>query len=327
MASYILRRILGAIPLIFGLLTITFFIIRLAPGDPTSMFIDPNIDPHTAEQLKENFGLNDPLPIQYGKWLGVLPPFQGVLEGEFGVSFSKQRPVFEIISEALVNTLILTSVALILDLLIGVSFGIISALRRGDKLDHVITLGSLFIYSMPHFWFALMLILIFSLGLGWLPASQMHSVNADQLSAVEYFWDLVKHMIMPVCVLGIASAASTVRYMRSSMLEVIRQDYIRTARAKGLSERNVIWKHALRNALLPLITIIGLSFPFLLSGAVITEVIFAWPGMGRVTIDAIFSRDYPLIIANTFVAGTMVIGGNLLADVLYAVADPRVRLK
>jgi peptide/nickel transport system permease protein len=134
-------------------------------------------------------------------------------------------------------------------------------------------------------------------------------------------------MIMPVCVLGIASAASTVRYTRSSMLEVIRQDYIRTARAKGLSERNVIWKHALRNAMLPLITIIGLSFPFLLSGAVITEVIFAWPGMGRVTIDAIFSRDYPLIIANTFVAGTMVIGGNLLADVLYAVADPRVRLK
>jgi peptide/nickel transport system permease protein len=194
-------------------------------------------------------------------------------------------------------------------------------------MDHALTLGSLFIYSMPHFWLALMLILIFSLGLGWLPASQMHSVNASGLTAVEYFMDLLKHMIMPVFVLGIASAASTVRYMRSSMLEVIRQDYIRTARAKGLSERKVIWKHALRNALLPLITIIGLSFPFLLSGAVITEVVFAWPGMGRVTIDAIFSRDYPLIIANTFVAGIMVIGGNLLADVLYAAADPRVRLK
>jgi peptide/nickel transport system permease protein len=155
----------------------------------------------------------------------------------------------------------------------------------------------------------------------------MHSVNASGLSATEYFLDLLKHMVMPVFVLGIASAASTVRYMRSSMLEVIRQDYIRTARAKGLSEKKVIWKHALRNALLPLITIIGLSFPFLLSGAVITEVVFAWPGMGRVTIDAIFSRDYPLIIANTFIAGIMVIGGNLLADVLYAAADPRVRLK
>ncbi|KAB2880151.1 ABC transporter permease [bacterium] len=327
MITYIFRRILTAIPLIFGLLTITFFIVRLSPGDPTSMFIDPNIDPRAAEQLKENFGLNDPLPIQYGKWLGILPPFQGVLEGEFGISFSKQRPVFEIISEALVNTLILTTSALILDLLIGISLGIVSALRRGDKVDHAVTLGSLFFYSMPHFWLALMLILIFSLALGWLPASQMHSVNAEQLSPLAYFWDFVKHMIMPVCVLGIASAASTVRYTRSSMLEVIRQDYIRTARAKGLSERSVIWKHAFRNAMLPLITIIGLSFPFLLSGAVITEVIFAWPGMGRVTIDAIFSRDYPLIIANTFVAGTMVIGGNLLADVLYAVADPRVRLK
>jgi peptide/nickel transport system permease protein len=326
MTTYILRRILGAIPLIFGLLTITFFIVRLAPGDPTSMFIDPNIDSRTAEQLKENFGLNDPLPIQYGKWLGVLPPFHGVLEGEFGVSFSKQRPVFEIISEALINTLILTIISLIVDMLVGVPIGIFSALRRGEKLDHALTMGSLFVYSMPHFWLALMLILIFSLGLGWLPASQMHTVNAEDLSAVEYFFDLVKHMIMPVCVLGIASAASTVRYMRSSMLEVIRQDYIRTARAKGLSEQKVIWKHALRNALLPLITIIGLSFPFLLSGAVITEVIFAWPGMGRVTIDAIFSRDYPLIIANTFVAGIVVIGGNLLADILYAVADPRVRL-
>ena len=291
------------------------------------MFIDPNIDPRTAEQLRENFGLNDPLPVQYGKWLGILPPFRGVLEGQFGVSFSKQRPVFEIISEALVNTLILTTFALILDILIGVPLGIFSALKRGEKMDHALTIGSLFIYSMPHFWLALMLILIFSLGLGWFPASQMHSVNAAGLSTAEYFLDLLKHMVMPVFVLGIASAASTVRYMRSSMLEVIRQDYIRTARAKGLSERRVIWKHALRNALLPLITIIGLSFPFLLSGAVITEVVFAWPGMGRVTIDAIFSRDYPLIIANTFVAGIMVIGGNLLADVLYAVADPRVRLK
>lgn len=327
MVSYIIQRILGAVPLIFGLLTITFFIIRLAPGDPTSMFIDPNIDPRTAEQLKENFGLNDPLPIQYGKWLGVLPPFNGIIEGEFGVSFSKQRPVFEIISDALVNTLILTSVALLLDLLIGVTLGIYSALHRGDQLDQAITVGSLFIYSMPHFWLALILILIFSLGLGWLPASQMHSVNAEQLSIIEYFWDLIRHTVMPVCVLGIASAASTVRYVRSSMLEVIQQDYIRTARAKGLNERSVIWKHALRNALLPLITIIGLSFPFLLSGAVITEVIFAWPGMGRVTIDAIFSRDYPLIIANTFVAGIVVIAGNLLADVMYAVADPRVRIK
>ncbi len=327
MIAYIVKRTLGAVPLVFGLLTLTFFMVRLAPGDPTSMFIDPNIDPRSAEQLRENFGLNDPLPIQYGKWLGVLPPFKGVLEGEFGISFSRQRPVFEIISEALTNTLILTISALFLDLLIGVPLGIFSALRRGRILDRAMTMAGLFLYSTPHFWLSLMLILLFSLTLGWLPASQMHSVNADELSAFAYLMDLLKHLIMPVCVLGVASAASTVRYVRSSMLEVIRQDYIRTARAKGLGETAVVWKHAWRNALLPLITVIGLSFPFLLSGAVITEVVFAWPGMGRVTIDAIFSRDYPLIIANTFVAGLMVIGGNLVADILYAVADPRVRLK
>jgi peptide/nickel transport system permease protein len=327
MAGYIFKRCLGAIPLVFGLLTVTFFIIRLAPGDPTSMFIDPNIDPASAEQLRENFGLNDPLPVQYGKWLGVLPPFRGVLEGEFGISFSRQRPVFEVLSGAVVNTLILTITALLVDLLVGVPLGIYSALNRGKKMDKALTMVSLFVYSMPHFWLSLVLILIFSLSLGWLPASQMHAVGADELPSMAYALDLLKHMIMPVFVLGIASAASTVRYMRSSMLEVIRQDYVRTARAKGLSEKTVIWKHALRNALLPLITIIGLSFPFLLSGAVITEAIFAWPGMGRVTIDAIFSRDYPLIIANTFVAGLMVIAGNLLADVMYAVADPRVRLK
>ncbi len=327
MLLFIFRRLLNAIPLIFGLLTVTFFIIHLAPGDPTAMFIDPSVDARAAEQLKANFGLNDPLPVQYGKWMGVLPPFRGVLEGDFGISFSKQRPVFDIISETVVNTLILTVTALVLDLIIGVSVGIFSALRRGRKVDQLVTLSTLFVYSMPHFWLALMLILIFSLGLGWLPASQMHSVNADQLPPLEYFVDVIRHLLMPVFVLGIASAASTARYMRGSMLEVIGQDYIRTARAKGLSERSVIWKHALRNALLPLITIIGLSFPYVLSGAVITEVIFAWPGMGRVTMDAIFARDYPLIIANTFVAGTMVIFGNLLADILYAVADPRVNVK
>lgn len=327
MIGYILKRLAGAVPLIFGLLTLTFFLIRLAPGDPTAMYIDPNIDPDAADRMRENLGLNDPLMVQYGKWLGIIPPFEGVLQGEFGISFSKHRPVFDIVLESTGNTLLLTGVALGVDLAMGVLIGIIAALNREKNTDRIITIGSLFFYSMPHFWLALMLILIFSLGLGWLPASQMHSVNADQLSASGYIWDAILHMVMPVFVLGIASAASTVRYVRSSMLEVIRQDYIRTARAKGLSERKVIFRHALRNALLPLITIVGLSFPFLLSGAVITEVIFAWPGMGRVTVDAIFARDYPLIIANTLVAGAMVIAGNLISDLLYAWADPRIKLR
>lgn len=303
----------------------TFFLIRLAPGDPTALFIDPSIDPQAAAQLKENLGLNDPLPVQYGKWLGVIPPFEGLLQGELGISFSKQMPVAEVISEALINTLILTVAALMVDILVGVGLGVISALRRGTAFDRITTMIGLFFYSMPHFWLALVLIMVFSLFLGWFPASQMHSIGYE----VWPFWtrvqDLLAHMALPVFVLGIASAASTIRYVRSSMLEVLQQDYIRTARAKGLPESLVIWKHGLRNALLPLITIIGLSFPFLLAGAVVTEVIFAWPGMGRVIIDAIFARDYPLIIANTMMAGVLVITGNLLADIFYAVADPRAR--
>ncbi len=326
MAIYLIRRTLQAVPLLWGLLTVTFFLIRLAPGDPATFYLDPSIDPSAADQLRKNLGLDEPILVQYGKWLGVMPPFEGVLQGQFGVSFSRHEPVLSILAEAARNTIILTGLALMVDLLIGISLGIVSALKRGRWLDKTISVVGLFFYSMPNFWLGLMLILIFSLWLGWLPASQMHSIGAERLSAFEYVQDFIAHMIMPVFVLGIASAASTVRYMRSSMLEVLNQDYIRTARAKGLSERRVIGQHALKNALLPIITVVGLSFPFLLSGAVITEVVFAWPGMGRVTVDAIFARDYPLIIGCTLMAGILVIVGNLFSDVMYAVADPRVRL-
>jgi peptide/nickel transport system permease protein len=327
MIGYIVRRSLVAIPLLFGLLTMTFFLIRLAPGDPATFFLDPSIDPSAADQLRKNLGLDDPLPVQYGKWLGVLPPFEGVLQGEFGTSFSRHQPVVSILSEAAWNTLILTMAALIVDLVVGILLGIVSALKRGQWIDRTISVIGLFFYSMPNFWLGLMLILIFSLWLGWLPASQMSSIGAERLGTMAYLQDRIAHMIMPVFVLGIASAASTVRYMRSSMLEVLNQDYIRTARAKGLKERDVIRRHAFRNALMPIITVVGLSFPFLLSGAVVTEVVFAWPGMGRVTVDAIFARDYPLIIGCTMMAGMMVIAGNLLSDILYAMADPRVRLR
>jgi len=326
MVGYILRRTLIALPLLLGLLTITFFLIRLAPGDPATFYLDPSIDPSAADQLRKNLGLDEPLLVQYGKWLGVISPFEGVLQGQFGTSFSRHEPVVAIIREAAWNTVVLTGAALLVDLLVGISLGIVSALRRGRWIDKTISVVGLFFYSMPNFWLGLMLILIFSLWLGWLPASQMHSIGAARLGTFEYIQDFIAHMIMPVFVLGIASAASTVRYMRSSMLEVLNQDYIRTARAKGLSELRVIGIHALKNALLPIITVVGLSFPFLLSGAVITEVVFAWPGMGRVTVDAIFTRDYPLIIGCTMTAGVMVIIGNLFSDVMYAVADPRVRL-
>jgi peptide/nickel transport system permease protein len=211
------------------------------------------------------------------------------------------------------------------NLLIGVILGTLSALYKDRLLDRLIRRLMLVIYSMPGFWLSLMLILLISLRLDLLPASQISSPNADLLSWPEQILDILRHMILPVFVLGVGSATATGRYMRASMLDVIGQDYIRTARAKGLSEFRVFGKHAMRNAIIPIITISGLSLPALLSGAVIVETVFSWHGMGYLTIEAIFSRDYPLIIATTFIAGVMVIVGNLLADVSYALVDPRIR--
>lgn len=310
---------MSAIPLLFGLLTFTFFIIRLAPGDPVSLYIQADVDPMYAENLRNALGLNDGLPVQYVKWV------KSMITGELGSSFSKHAQVSSILAETLPNTLLLTFFALVFNFMIGIALGVMSALKRGTVTDHVMNITSLFVYSMPEFWLGLMLILGVSLHLDLLPASGMHSPMARFLSPLDYFWDLIQHMILPVFVLGVASAAATGRYMRGSLLEVINQDYIRTARAKGLSEFLVIGKHALRNALIPIITLLGLSLPFLLGGAVIVETVFAWPGMGKLTVDAIFARDYPLIIGCTLVSGVMVIVGNLLADILYAVVDPRIR--
>lgn len=318
---YILKRVASAVPLLFGLLTITFFVIRIAPGDPTSFYIESDADPKVARHLRASLGLDDPLPVQYVKWL------RNMVTGDFGMSFIKHRPVNDVLRETIPNTLLLTSFALLINISLGILIGVLSALKRGTRFDHLIRVFALFLYSIPEFWLGLMLILGVSLYLDLLPASQMYSPGADVLPFIDRMFDLAKHMILPVFVLGIASASATGRYTRGSLLDVINQDYTRTARAKGLSEFTIIRRHALRNAIIPLITIIGLSIPFLLGGAVIVETVFAWPGMGYLTYEAIFARDYPLIIATTFIAGVMVIAGNLLADILYAVADPRIRMK
>jgi peptide/nickel transport system permease protein len=316
---YVIRRILVSIPLVWALATLTFFIIRMAPGDPLSIYYNPEIDPEVMETIKVRLGLDQPLHIQYVKWLGSLA------RGELGMSFSHHRPVADILRETIPNTLILTVWALLLDLVAGVVIGVISAVRQYSWVDNTITVGALFIYSMPGFWLGLMLIILLSLKLGLLPVSGMESVSAEFLPFWARQWDRFLHVLMPVFVLGIASAASVARYMRGSLLEVIRQDYTRTARAKGLTERAVIFKHALPNALIPIITLLGLYLPFLMSGAVVTETIFAWPGMGRMTIGAIFARDYPIVMAANLIAGIMVVMGNLLADVLYGIVDPRIR--
>jgi peptide/nickel transport system permease protein len=345
--GYLARRLIGSIPLVLGILTLIFFIIHLAPGDPTARYFSPNVSPEVIEQMRRNLGLDQPLHIQYFKWMGSF------LTGDFGYSFGQMRPITDILlptgcvslglglfslplppcsdGGVMWNTLQLTFLSLVIIFGLGMLIGIFQAVRQYKTSDNVLTFFALFFYSMPGFWFALMLILLFSLKAsqwGWpvvFPASQMTSVGYEFMSTGEQARDRFMHLLLPAIALGVGSAAGVARYMRASMLEVIRQDYIRTARAKGLSERVVIFKHGLRNALIPIITLFGLTLPYLFGGAVLIETIFAWPGMGRLIVEAIFQRDYPLVMATSFVTAVLVILGNLLADVLYAVADPRIR--
>ncbi len=325
MFRYLVRRLLGAVPLILGILTLIFFVMHLAPGDPMARYFDPNISPEVIEQMRINLGLDQPLHIQYYRWI------TSFLKGDFGYSISQMRPISDILPGVIWNTLQLTVATLFITFLLGMIIGVIQAVRQYSRLDNALTFGALFFYSMPSFWFGLMLVLIFSLTasqMGWplaLPASGITSVGYDLMSTGEKIQDRLLHIILPATALSIGGAASIARYMRSSMLEVIHQDYIRTARAKGLSEWTVIFRHALRNALIPIITLFGLSLPYLLSGAVLVEIVFAWPGMGRLSVDAIFQRDYPLVMATSFIFATMVVAGNLVADLLYAAVDPRIR--
>jgi peptide/nickel transport system permease protein len=325
MGAFILRRLIGAIPLLLGIATIIFFVLNLAPGDPTSFYFNPNVPPEIIEQMRRNLGLDQPLYIQYFKWL------TSFFRGDFGYSLAQSRPVADIVFEALPNTLMLTGTALVLVFVIGMFIGVLQAVRQYSIFDSTSSVISLFFYSMPSFWLALMLVLIFSLKAhqwGWpiaLPATGITSVDYEFMNAGEQIRDRISHLILPVGTLTLALAAGVARYMRGQMLEVIRQDYIRTARAKGLTERTVIMKHALRNSMLPVITLLGLYLPFLFSGTIFIEVIFAWPGMGRIIYEAIFQRDYPLVMATSFIFAVIVIVGNLIADVLYAVADPRIR--
>lgn len=320
MTGYILKRTLQAIPILLGASTLIFFLMHAAPGDPTSIYIRPDIDPAVIEQMRKNLGLDQPVHVQYVRWLSSFA------QGDFGFSFSQKRPIIDIIKDTLPNTLLLSGVALVVIFVVGVLIGTIQAVRQYSWVDNVATVGAFFFYSMPSFWFGLMLILLLSYKFQLLPASQMTSVNFEFLPAGEQWMDRLKHLLMPAVALGIGSAASVARYMRSGMLEQIRQDYVRTARAKGLSERVVIFKHAMRNALIPVVTLLGLTLPFLVGGAVLIETIFAWPGMGRLIVTAIFQRDYPVVLAIAFVSSIMVILGSLIADILYSVVDPRVRV-
>ena len=326
MTRYLLRRVLGAIPLVLGVATIVFFLVNLAPGDPTNLLITPGMRAEVIEQMRANFGLDEPVHVRYVKWVGAL------LQGDFGYSFSHNRPVIAVIGDMLPNTLLLSGLALAVAFVVGILLGIVQAVRQYSATDSVLSVVALFFYSMPSFWLALMLILTFSLyarnAWDWpifFPASGRVSVDHAFLTPWEQLKDRVMHLVLPVTSLSAVLAAGVARYMRGSMLEVVRQDYVRTARAKGLAERRVVFKHALRNALIPVITLLGLYLPALFSGTVFIEYVFAWPGMGKTIFDAISTRDYPLVMACSFIFAAMVVAGNLVADVLYAVVDPRIR--
>ena len=322
MVRFIIKRILLAIPLLFGIVTLIFIVIHIAPGDPMEMLTNQMQrhvpDPQIIEAFRIKYGLDQPIHIQYIKWL------QNCLAGDLGESFRYHRPVTTLIAERIPFTLQLTLLALFFDAFFGILLGIVSAIKQYTLTDKILSVGSLVIYSIPGFWLALMLVLIFSVNLGWLPTSQTRSLDYDLLSEFDQIKDKLTHLILPVFVLGIASAASTARFLRSRLLEVLSEEFILAARARGLKERTVIFGHALKNALIPIITIYGMSLPFLLGGSVLIENIFSWPGMGSLAIEAIGNRDYPLILATTMMGAVLVILGNLLADITYAIVDPRV---
>jgi len=311
---YLVRRVVQAIPLLIGISIISFIIIHAAPGDPTMQFLDPNSTVEDMQRVRTLLGLDRPIYVQYWRW------FTRILVGDFGRSFADGRPVLTRIVERLPATLELTTSALLVSLILAVPIGILSAVKQYSKFDYTATTLAFFGLGMPSFWFGMLAILLFSVYLGWLPAcGRMPMVGTVTLVG------RLRYLLMPVLVLGLQRTARFTRFMRSSMLEVIRQDYIRTARSKGLSERVVIYRHALKNALIPVITILGLSIPALIGGSLIVEQVFAWPGMARMSIAAVFRRDYPVIMGVNLVAAGMVIAGNLVADLAYGLVDPRVR--
>lgn len=316
------RKLLWMLLVLWGITLVSFFVIHLAPGTPTDMqtSLNPLAGDLVRERLNALYGLDRPLWEQYADWLSRL------VRLDFGISLSTDvRPVMEKIMERLPLTVGMNVISLLLTLLISVPIGIISAVRRGSLLDRTLTVLVFLGFAMPSFWLAMLLMLYFGIDLGWLPISGLTSLDYAQLSPAGKILDIAKHLTLPILVGLVGSIAGTSRFLRSSMLEVLRQDYITTARAKGLPARLVIGRHALHNALLPVITMLGLSVPGLIGGSVIIETIFALPGLGQLFYTAVMARDYPLIMGNLVLGAVLTLLGNMLADAGYGLADPRIR--
>jgi peptide/nickel transport system permease protein len=316
MGRFIARRVIQAIPTFFGITLLSFTILRLAPGDPVLiLFGGGNLRADEVAALRSAYGLDQPIPIQYVRWLGH------VLTGDFGQSFLYKRPVLEMIQASLPNTLVLAVLALLVTIIVGVPLGVIAARYRGSWLDQVIRIVGVAGHAIPAFWFGLLFILILSVQFRLFPVGGMQTVGKDPLDIP----DRLSHLVGPVLALSLAGIANYSRYMRTETLEVLSQDYVRTARAKGLRENVVLFVHALRNALLPLVTALGSQIAFLVSGAVVIEQVFAWPGMGRMTFDAARSKDYPIVMAVVVIASLILLISYILRDVAYGIVDPRVR--
>lgn len=311
MGRYIVKRLISMIPVMLLVSIIVFFIVHLTPGDPALVMLGEEVNPQTLAALRHDLGLDQPIPIQYATWLS------NVVRGDLGNSIRNHQPVMEAIVQRLPTTIELTILAMLISLLIAIPTGILSATRRGSRSDLISTTLALIGVSMPSFFLAILLIFIFSLYLRWLPPIGFTPILEDPIANL-------KGMILPAITLGAATAAIVARLTRSSLLEVLSQEYIRTARAKGLEERAVIWGHALKNAMIPVATICGLQVGALLGGAIITETIFVLPGIGRLAVDSIFSRDFPVLQGVVLFLSVVYLFANLSVDVLYAFLDPRI---
>ena len=322
MGFYLIKRLLLMIPLFMGITIISFGVINLAPGSPIDLATDlnPKATAEVKERMRAFYGLDKPLHVQYWNWLSRLVTL------DFGNSFSADgRKVADKILERMPITIFLNVASLAIILLAAVPLGVLSASYQHSLFDKVTTVLVFIGFAVPHFWLALLLMILFGVQLGWLPISGLKSLNYEYLPLAAQIWDRVSHLILPIFISASGGLAGLSRYMRSNMLEVIRQDYITTAKSKGLTTRTVIFKHAMRNALLPVITILGLSIPGLIGGSVIFETIFAIPGMGQLFYASVMARDYPTIMGILVIGAVLTLVGNLVADLSYALADPRIR--
>jgi len=316
--AYLVRRIMIAVPVLLGILALSFILVHMLPGDPATVLLTPEEmvgDPGLIERRRAELGLDRPLPVQYVAWLGE------VANGNLGVSFHRKIPVTEMIAPRVMPTLILSGTGMVVALLIGVPVGVAAALRQNTKFDYAAGVGSMFAVSVPTFFQGLIAIYVFSIGLGWLPSGGMRTLGVPASGL-----DLLKHLVLPASVLSAVLMGPYVRYTRQSLLDVLRLDHVTTAKAKGVPRWGVVVKHALRNSLIPLTTVLALQIPSLLAGTVIIEYVFSWPGMGRLVIEGINSRDYPVILAVVMITAVLVLLFNFLADVTAAILDPRIRL-